>query len=140
MDSKLTLIESLTEDHYLMLKPSGIHGIGVFAIRTIPEGCKTLFSSDPGEWITLSKMEFESLPTHAKILIENYCLFDLDHYYVPAHGFKQMDLSFFLNHSDQPNLRSVLDGAYFETIREIQEGEELTLDYGTVCEYDQIAP
>ena len=136
MNSKTELIRKLVDDHYLMLKPSAIHGIGVFAIRPIPKGCKTMFGSDPGEWIALSKTEFENLPEHTKLLIENYCLFDLDQYYVPAKGFKQMDLSFFLNHSDQANIRSVNDGEFFETIRDIQTGEELTLDYGTICEYE----
>ncbi|MBK7468236.1 MAG: SET domain-containing protein-lysine N-methyltransferase [Saprospiraceae bacterium] len=45
-----------------------------------------------------------------------------------------MDISLCLNHSDQPNLISIEDGAYFEAIRDIAANEELTIDYGTICD------
>jgi SET domain-containing protein len=32
---------------------------------------------------------------------------------------------------------SVNDGAFFEAIRDIEEGEEITIDYGELCEYDE---
>jgi SET domain-containing protein len=53
-------------------------------------------------------------------------------YFVPEQGFKKMDLSLFINHSDTPNIRSVNDGDYFEALREIEAGEELFLDYGEI--------
>ncbi|MBK9270538.1 MAG: SET domain-containing protein [Saprospiraceae bacterium] len=136
MDPKEKLIKDLLHQHYVMLKPSAVAGVGVFAIRDIPSGCRDIFSIDPGDWICLDKKEVEALPNHSRLLVENYCLFDKQQYYVPAHGFKTMDLSLYLNHSDQPNLKSVDEGAFFETIRDIREGEELFLDYGEICEYD----
>ena len=45
-----------------------------------------------------------------------------------------MDLAFYLNHSDTPNMVSVDDGAYFEAVRDIANGEELFIDYGTIGE------
>ncbi len=136
MDPKQNLIHTLITNHYVMLKPSSVAGVGVFAIRDIPKGCRDLFASEPGDWICLDKNEVEAMPEHSRLLIENYCLFDKEQYYVPAHGFKTMDLSLYLNHSDLPNLKSVDEGAYFETIRDIKEGEELFLDYGEICEYE----
>jgi len=136
MDPKQKILEELNVHHYVMLKPSRVAGVGVFAIRDIPKGCRDLFSHDPGDWICLDKIEVEAMPEYSKLLIENYCLFDKEQYYVPAHGFKTMDLSLYLNHSDQPNLKSVDEGTYFETIRDIKEGEELFLDYGEICEYE----
>jgi len=66
-------------------------------------------------------------------MVENYCLYDEQmNYFVPEQGFKKMDLSLFINHSDEPNIISVNDGAYFETLREIKSGEELYLDYGEI--------
>jgi SET domain-containing protein len=53
---------------------------------------------------------------------------------VPAHGFKVMDLSLFLNHSNTPNIISINDGDYFETTREIKAGEELFIDYGSIVD------
>ena len=85
-------------------------------------------------WIILSKKEVEALPPHAKLLIENYCLFDEEKYFVPDYGFKKIDVSLFLNHSDTPNIISINDGEYFEAIRDIKVGEELLIDYGDIVE------
>lgn len=136
MNPKTALLQELCANTYVMLRPSPIAGIGVFAIRPIPKGCRDMFSKpDPSErWVTLSRKEVSILPGHAITLIENYCLFDADQYYVPERGFKLMDLSLFLNHGDSPNIKSVEEGNYFEALRDIQTGEELLVDYGTLVE------
>lgn len=134
--TKELLIRELSQNTYVMLKPSPLEGVGVFAVRDIPAGCRDMFSKpDPEDtWITVTKKEVELLPPHAKFMVENYCLFDEDSYFVPDHGFKKMDVSLFINHSDTPNIRSIDDGDYFEAIRPINEGEELLLDYGDIVE------
>lgn len=88
-------------------------------------------------WIKISKKEVESLPLHAQQLIENYCLFDEEQYFVPDYGFKKIDISLFLNHSDTPNIISIEDGNYFETTRDIKSGEELFIDYGEIVDGDE---
>jgi len=128
------LLDQLREDTYVILKPSGIHGIGVFAIRPIPRGCRTIFSKDNGNWIKLPIDEVEKLPAHSRDLIETYCLYDESHYFVPDYGFKLMDLVNYLNHSSSPNIRSVDDGSLFESIRDIEAGEELFVNYGDIAE------
>jgi len=136
MITKENLLNELSHRTYVMLRPSPVAGIGVFALRPIPKGCRDMFSKpDPkDQWITLSKKEVDALPAHAKLLIENYCLFDEEQYYVPEKGFKALDVSLFLNHSETPNVISIDDGNYFETLREIAEGEELLIDYGTIVD------
>ena len=131
---KEKLLNQLQQETYVMIKPSPLHGIGVFAIRDIPKGTKNIFSEGFGEWIKISKLEVDALPKHAKDLIENHCLFDDADYYVPEYGFKLLDLVIYLNHSDQPNIISLNEGAYFQAIRDIKEGEELLVDYGTIVE------
>ena len=128
------LLDQLREDTYVMLRPSGIHGIGVFAIRPIPRGCRTIFSKDNGSWIKLPIEEVEKLPAYSRDLIETYCLYDDRHYFVPDYGFKLMDLVNYLNHSSSPNIRSVDDGTFFESIRDIEAGEELFVNYGDIAE------
>ena len=128
------LLHELANNTWVMIKPSGIHGIGVFAVRDIPKGCREIFSSEMGEWSTVPRNEVDALPQHARDIVENYCLYDNEKYFVPAQGFKTMDLSLFLNHSDTPNIISVNDGEYFETIREIKNGEELFVDYGDIVD------
>ena len=132
--TKEELLSELSLETHVALKPSAIHGIGVFAICDIPKGCKHLFSKNEGNWIKISFEEAEKLPAHSKDLIETYCLFDESAYFVPDDGFKLMDLVNFLNHSSTPNIISVEDGAYFETLRNIKKGEELFVDYGELVE------
>lgn len=86
------------------------------------------------QWITITKSEVDAMPHHAKLLIENYCLFDDEHYFVPDYGFKKVDVSLFLNHSDAPNVISIQNGEYFEAIRDIKTGEELFIDYGEIVD------
>ena len=136
--TKAELMQELSNNTYVMLKPSAIEGVGVFAIRDIPKGCRDMFGKPDTaeEWITIPKKEIDALPAHAQFLVGNYCLFDENSYYVPAAGFKKMDVSLFLNHSDTPNIISINDGDYFETLRDIKSGEELVIDYGEIVDGD----
>ena len=63
------LLAELKNETYVMLKPSGIHGIGVFATRPIPKGCRNIFSKGVGEWIKLPIADVELLPQHAKVFV-----------------------------------------------------------------------
>ena len=78
----------------------------------------------------------EKLPAHSRSLIETYCLFDDDDYYVPDYGFKVMDLVNYLNHSSSPNIVSVNDGEYFEALTDIPAGTELFINYEDVVEVE----
>lgn len=132
MVDKTQLLNELIYGSYVILRPSPVAGIGVFALRDIPKGCRDMFSqpNPDDKWIKIPLGEVEQLPAHARFLVWNYCLFDDTDYYVPERGFKQVDLCLFLNHSDQPNVRSIDGGNYFEALRDIRKDEELFLYYG----------
>jgi SET domain-containing protein len=132
--NKEALLKELAKSTYVMIQPSPLHGIGVFAIRDIPKGTSNIFSKGVGDWIKVSKEEVDALPQHSKDLIENHCLFDEDFYFIPDYGFKLVDLVIYLNHSETPNVISLNDGEEFEAIRDIAIGEELLVDYGTIVE------
>jgi SET domain-containing protein len=136
MTTKEELLHELTNNSYVTLKPSPIAGIGVFAIRDIPKGTRSMFSKPDvnDRWITIPMHEVKQLPEHAQKLIGNFCLFDEENYFVPDHGFKKIDMSLFLNHADNPNIVSVNEGSYFEAIRDILTDEELVIDYGTIVD------
>ncbi len=72
------LLAELCDNTYVMLKPSRVEGIGVFAIRNIPLGCRAMFSTAErdDEWTTLTRDQVAHLPDHARLLIQNYCLYD----------------------------------------------------------------
>ena len=132
--TKAALLAELSNNTYVMLKPSPIEGIGVFAIQDIPKGCREMFSKPDvnNKWITVLKKEVEALPAYAQFIVGNYCLYDEDNYFIPDEGFKKIDVSLFINHSDTPNIISINDGDYFEAIRAIKTGEELVIDYGGI--------
>jgi SET domain-containing protein len=132
--TKEQLLEELSSGTYVMIKPSALHGIGVFAIRDIPKGCRNMFSKNIGNWIKVPKKEVDQLPEHAIALVENYCLYDEEHYFIADYGFKVMDLVNFLNHSDTPNIISIDEGEEFEALRDIQTGEELLINYGEIVD------
>jgi len=132
--TKEELLKELLLETYVAIKPSPVHGIGVFAIADIPKGSRNMFSTSLGEWIKLSFDEVEKLPEHSQNLVETYCLYDESHYYVPDHGFKIMDLVFYLNHSAAPNIVSVNNGEYFEALENIPAGTELLINYGDIVE------
>lgn len=127
--TKEELLQELSHDTYITLKPSPVHGIGVFALRNIPKGCRNIFSKNIGEWIKLPIKDVEMLPEHSRNLVETYCLYDDDHYFVPDYGFKLMDMVNYLNHSSSPNIVSVNDGEYFEALEDIEAGQELLVNY-----------
>ncbi len=130
--TKEQLLKELSLDTFLMIQPSPLHGIGVFALRTIPKGQRGMFSKGIGEWIPVSKKEVAQLPQHAINLVENYCLYDEENYFIPDYGFKVMDLVNFLNHSDTPNIISINEGEDFEANSDIAAGEELLINYGDI--------
>ena len=134
--TKEELLSDLAGNTWVMIKPSPIDGIGVFALLDIPTGCRSMFSkgNEQEQWIPVTKTEVRNLPAHAKALIENYCLYDADNYFVPDYGFKKMDLVNFLNHANEPNVISINDGEFFEAIRDIKKGEELFIDYGEIVD------
>lgn len=134
--NKEELLNELSANIWVMIKPSPIEGIGVFALRNIPKGCRSMFSkpNQQEQWIPIARTEVEKLPAHVKALIENYCLYDDENYFVPDYGFKNIDLVNFLNHSDTPNVISINEGEFFEATRDIQEGEELLIDYGQIVD------
>ena len=114
------------------LAPSPIHGIGVFALAEIPAGKTDLFSPMADEWPGVPLATIDALPAHVRKLIDTYCLRDEGTVYLPPNGFKIVDLVTFLNHSEQPNLRQMDGGNYFIALRDIETGEELTIDYGVL--------
>ncbi len=127
-----SLLQELRTATRVTLRPSPVHGIGVFAIARIPAGFTEIFSRPSDNWVNLPIAEVEKLPAHSRDLVETYCLFDETHYFVPDYGFKIMDLVNYLNHSSTPNVRSVNEGDQFEAIRDIEPGEELFVDYGSI--------
>ena len=109
------------------LRPSSIHGIGVFAAEPIPAGTE-VWRFSPGLDLDLDSSVVEDLPRHLQDWFAHfgYVDFHLDRLIVC------LDNARFINHSAAPNLRSDYSADRYGpdfAVRDIEAGEELTADY-----------
>lgn len=116
---------------YVRLKPSLIHGIGVFAIRDIPANT-LIFPDDEDEinWYPIA--EVSELNDDLQKMYNDFCIIQGNLYGCPS-NFNKMTMAWYLNHSDHPNVLAREDGM-FVSARLIKRGEELTADYSTYSE------
>ena len=126
-------IGTLKTYSYCRLKPSPISGIGVFAIRHIVKGINPMPEMRETEFVNVRKERLEDLSDELKKLVidmwpENDGVFE-----VPSYSLNEIGISFYLNHSKTPNM-DTNDGGDFYALRDIEPGEELTVDYGTYGE------
>jgi SET domain-containing protein len=132
--SKNKLIKHLENDIYCRIGVSKISGVGVIAIRDIPKGTdpfKTL-SKEKEEIIELSKDDIKKVDTNVKKIIGDF-FGNLNTYDVLASGPNNINVSFYMNHSDKPNIDIIekTNSKYmgFITNKNIKKGDELTINY-----------
>jgi SET domain-containing protein len=109
---------------------SSIHGIGIFASQAI-EANTRIWCFTPGFDLALDPSALEQQPPHFRQTMLHYGYIDpRRHRFILC-----CDDYRFINHSDTPNVRvdlgKELYGVDFAA-RDIQAGEELTVDYGIV--------
>lgn len=117
------------------------HGVGVIAIRPIPKGIDPFKNCDPDDGaLRISEKELRDAkaPESAKKIVRDFCALQDGVYFVPAYSVDRLDKSYYLNHSDTPNMITKDGGEYFVTARRIKAGEELTADYRTYHESREI--
>ncbi len=116
-------------------KPSPIHGVGLFADECIPKGTIP-WRFDPKFDLVFPIDEVEKMPEHQKRLIKFFAYFSAKR---QAYIYS-IDDSRFLNHSTHPNhdILPVQDEVELCNVanRDIQVGEELTVDYRTFDDFD----
>jgi len=127
------LLHRVLSHCYCRLQPSGIHGIGVFAVRDIPRH-KNPFQTmpryaQPG-LVRITDSELQKLPAKLSAMIQTLFIKDDGVLHIPTSGTNVVHIAAYLNHSTMPNVRTS-DGFDFITARKILAGEELTVDYRT---------
>lgn len=118
---------------FTRLQPSPSRGIGVFAIRDIPAGTNP-FIGDRNDAVEVPVGVVEALddPEMRRMYVD-FCPV-VDGCFIAPIDFSQLTQSWYLNHSDQPNV--VCDAEMsFRTNVLIPRGEELTTDYRTFSEH-----
>jgi SET domain-containing protein len=110
----------------IYLKPSEIDigGIGVFAATGMRKGEK-IFLDGLNNFIYIDKQEFDRFPDFMQKLVKRYSIWIADGSFYVDKDLRQPELSMYLNNSDNPNLDSIT----LLPVRDICEGEELTIDY-----------
>lgn len=110
---------------FAYLKPSNIHGIGVFAIRDIPKDTEITDFHAPTtqEPFWISKGGLAALhPAVRKLVLDQSLSFDAGKIYVVSPN-AVVILRSFMNHSRNSNTNGV------KALRLIKRGQELTEDY-----------
>ena len=112
---------------YARLRPSPGKGVGVFAIRAIPQGCNPFAGDDAGStWVSAAVVDALADAELRRMYLD-FCPLVGDRYLAPP-DFNGMAISWYMNHSDRPNMVSDAN-VDFRAARPILPGEELTADY-----------
>ncbi len=116
---------------YCRLSPSKISGVGVVAIRDIPKDINPFKGIHEQRWQRFDIKELRKLEKNILKMIDDFFIVEKDNSItIPEFGLNGMDISFFLNHSKKPNIKTK-DGYRFITLRKIKKGEELLVAYET---------
>jgi len=125
---------------YCRIKASKIHGVGVCAVVPIPKGVN-LFpdcSCDLKEEIKIiDKKEISHLDINIKDMLDDFFISTDTHYFV-LNSLNNINVSYFLNHSDDPNCEWKEEDDSFRPLKDIGKGEELTLNYDKYLESELI--
>jgi len=128
------------ENIYCRIGVSKIAGVGVIAVKNIPKGVNPFELTNKEvidhRLIKITKKELDELPNETKKLIKDFLTpeYGTGDVYVPYLGMNSLDISFYMNHSDNNNVSVVLSDATsdfyeFRTNKVIKKGTELTINY-----------
>jgi SET domain-containing protein len=133
---KKEILKQLQEDIYCRVAPSKISGVGVVAIRDIPKGTNP-FKEEDINYIPFSEEELKEIHPETLRLIKDLFVFADGFYWIPPQGIQTLSITHFLNHSSSPNITTDNDASEFFAIRDIKQGEELTVNYAIFDEADR---
>jgi hypothetical protein len=124
------------EDVWVRLGLSGIDGIGVFAIRTIPKGTD-IFANDgvPLVWVDRAELDRAGLSPAERALYHDFGIQRGEAIGCPA-NFNNLTPGWYLNEPPPGGTANVCadERFAFTACRDIAEGEELTIDYAGFSE------
>jgi SET domain-containing protein len=113
------------------LRPSPIHGLGVFIVAPVHKG-DLIWRFDARVDRVYTEAEIASLPEHIRRYLRTYST-----WHEPTQVYVLCgDNGRFFNHSTTPSTVSASSSFGDDhAIRDLEAGEELTSDYATICDY-----
>ena len=108
---------------FVRAAPSGIHGVGIFAVSDIPQGQTVQLWSD-------EEMRFipkPLAPGPLRTMVLTYGVQTADGFWCPK-DFNRAEIGWYINHSDTPNM-TYASAITLRAMRDIAAGEELTINY-----------
>ena len=135
--TKEELIIDLRDNVYCRIAASSLHGVGVFAIRDLPKGTNPFQGSGDPEIVAVpAALVFENseITDEVKALVKDFYAVEKGVIYFSDHGFNRLDISYYMNRSDNPNVEFIAANYTVRTTRDIKKGEELTVDYSRFSE------
>jgi hypothetical protein len=117
---------------YTRLRTSA-HGVGVFAIRDIPDGMR-LFKGDSGMIVRVPRAAVDRItdPELRRVYFD-FCP-SLDDVFIAPADFNLLTMEWYMNHSADPNVVADHNMQFF-SCRPIGVGEELTTDYASFSDH-----
>jgi len=112
-----------------------VHGVGVFAIRGIPKGADPFRGCDDSRYVKIREEELRGIDAEVLKAFKDAFVFADGVWYASSKGLQSRDISYYMNHSDNPNMVAENHGERFVADRLIEKGEELLVDYNT---YDDL--
>lgn len=110
------------DEIFVRAAPSGIHGVGVFAVSEIPQGRTVQLWSD--EELRLIPKDCTGL---LRKMVLTYGVETADGFLCPK-DFNRVEIGWYINHSDDPNM-TYADDITLRALRGVAPGEELTINY-----------
>lgn len=125
---KKEIIDNISKNTKLRLKPSKVcDGVGLFSIMEIKEG-EAILDDVTADDIYIRWDEITGLREEVKNYLNSMCNSDTDGLYLSRTP-NNINLAYFVNHSDNPNVFHNLDLDRFVAIRDIGVDEEIVCIY-----------
>jgi SET domain-containing protein len=128
-------IEALNDMVCTEIRPSKIHGVGIFALRDIKKGEKMYQIGIPNTF-DVPYSWFKKMKPYVKDTILQFFPFktmedkkEPINFWYPVNSMQA-----YINHSDKPNYDPMEDKA----LKNIKEGDEITEDYTKIEGYDKV--
>jgi SET domain-containing protein len=112
------------------LKPSPIHGLGVFLLAPVRRG-ELIWRFDARIDRVYTEEEIATLPAHMQRYLRTYSTWHGETGLFVLCG----DNGRYFNHADEPTtVSNAISFGEDRAVRDLAIGEELTSDYGTICD------